>query len=434
MLSLLKEIILDFQEVKLDVGKPRNFKIISLPKKASICIGVRRCGKSTVLFQKIQALIDQGISRKQILYINFFDDRLHNLQHEGLGKIIEAFFSIYPEKKQQEKIYCFFDEIQVIPGWEAFIDRLLRSENCEIYITGSSAHMLSKEIATQMRGRALSWELFPLSFREFLTFREIPSEEPFSSKKRLTIQKAFEDYQSYGGFPELVMGLEPSLQVKIHQEYFNAILFRDLVERHDISHPKAVADLAHWLVNNIGSLYSVNRLTAYLKSLGHKISKDSISSYLLWFEDTYLLFTLPIFDASVSRTNANPKKIYCIDHALAQSVGTGILVNSGHKLENILFIALRRVFSSVFYFKSRKGKEIDFIVQKANRSYLLIQVCESMENERTREREISALSEGMQELKLKEGIIVTQCEEEEIQVESGSIQVIPAWQFLLSLS
>lgn len=432
MVNILKEIILDFQEIHLNTGVARRFQITPIQGKASVCIGVRRSGKSTYMFQIMQRLIDNGVSRQNILYLNFFDDRLHGLQYDNLGLILEAYFSIYPEKKNIEKVYCFFDEIQVMTDWEPFVDRLMRTENCEIYITGSSAKMLSREIATQMRGRALSWEMFPFSFREFLDYKGIESDGPLSTKKRLIVQKAFDEYWEKGGFPE-VSGLDRMLRIKIHQEYFNAMLFRDLVERHDISHPKAVTDLAHRLVDNIASLYSINNLTGYLKSLGHKAPKSAVSNYLEWFEDAFALFTVRIFDASLSRSNANPKKIYCIDHSLVTSIGSGILVNSGHLLENLIFIALRRITPDIFYFKSKGGREVDFILQRQDRSRMLVQVCETMVDSKTRKREIAALTEAMNELKIGTGFIVTQNEEETIQVNAGNIEIIPAWHFLLSL-
>lgn len=219
MIEIIKSIILDFQELRLETGVPRRLRIETVPNKATVCIGVRRGGKSTYLFQVIDRLLCEGVARENILYLNFFDDRLHNLHLEGLGLITEAYYSLYPEKKNTETVYCFFDEIQAVEGWEPFVDRLMRTERCEVYLTGSSARMLSKEIATQMRGRALSWELFPFSFREFLDFKGINSTGPLSTKKRLTVQKAFDEYWKTGGFPE-VAGLDPHLRVKIHQEYF----------------------------------------------------------------------------------------------------------------------------------------------------------------------------------------------------------------------
>jgi predicted AAA+ superfamily ATPase len=432
MIDMLKEIILDFQEIDLPTGVPRRVAVSKVPGKATVCIGVRRSGKSTFMFQLMKKLQDSAVSRQNILYLNFFDDRLHSLQHDNLGVILEAYFSLYPEKKNAEKVYCFFDEIQAVPGWEPFVDRLMRMEKCEVYITGSSAQMLSREIATQMRGRALSWEMFPFSFREFLDYKGIESDGPLSTKKRLTVQKAFEEYWETGGFPE-VAGLDRMLRIKTHQEYFNAMLFRDLVERHDISHPKAVKDLAHWLVDNTSSLYSINNLTGYLKSLGHKAPKSAVSDYLEWFEDAYVLFTVRIFDASLARSNTNPKKIYCVDHALVTSISSGILVNSGHLLENLVFTALRRVTPDIFYYKTRAGREVDFIAGRQGPSRMLVQVCESMADQQTRKRETTALAEAMTELKLSQGIIVTRNEEEQLQVDSGKIGVMPAWRFVLNM-
>ncbi|MBN2788942.1 MAG: ATP-binding protein [Candidatus Delongbacteria bacterium] len=431
MLGALKEIILNFQDSKLNCGVSRDMNISTISGKATICIGVRRSGKSTLMFQIIDKLLKKGVKKENILYLNFFDDRLYPLQHTELNIITEAYYSLFPEKKNSEKVYCFFDEIQLLNGWESFVERILRTENCEVYITGSSAKMLSKEIASQMRGRSVSWEIFPFSFSEFLKYNRIDQEGAFTTKKRLTVQKAFDNYFREGSFPETT-GLEDSLRIKIHQEYFNAVLFRDLIERYDVFHPKSVLDLAHRLMDNIGSLYSLNNLTGYLKSLGHKVQKSTVSDYLLWFEDAYFLFTIRMFDASISRSNANPKKIYCIDHSMIRSVSSNILVNSGHLLENIVFNALRRLTTDIFYYKTKNGKEVDFIILRQDRSKELIQVCETMTDENTRKREVNALVEAMNELNLKSGTIVTKNDDEEILVENGKINVIPAWRFLLS--
>ena len=432
VIETIKSIILDFQESRLETGVPRRLRIETVPGKAAVCIGVRRSGKSTYLFQVVQRLLDSGISRQNILYLNFFDDRLHNLRQDNLGLIAEAYYSIYPEKKNTETVYCFFDEIQAAPGWEPFVERMMRTEQCEVYLTGSSARMLSREIATQMRGRALSWEMFPFSFREFLDCKEIESEGALSTKKRLLVQKGFEAFWESGGFPEAA-GLGRNLRIKTHQEYFHTILFRDLIERHDVSHPRAVTDLAHWLVDNPASLYSVNSHTGYLHSLGHKAPKSAVADYLEWFEDAYFLFTVRLFDPSLARSNTNPKKVYCIDHALVTSVSSGILVNSGHLLENLVFTALRRLYPEIYYYKTRTGREVDFIVPLRGRPRMLVQVCESLAEPQTRKREIAALSEAMTEQGLSAATIVTRGEEERIETSGGTIEVVPAWRFLLEL-
>ncbi len=233
MLQLLKEIILDTQNDKLFTGTSRHLVVTPVNKKATIIIGVRRCGKSTLLNQVIERLFSEGVPKENILYVNFFDDRLAKLNPGGLDKVPEAYFTLYPEKKNQERLYCFFDEIQVIQGWEAFVDRMLRTENCEIYLTGSSAKLLSKEIATQMRGRALSWELFPFSFSEYLSHCKIGNHLPATSQHRHHVENAFINFFEQGGFPE-VIGVDRHMRIKIHQEYFNSILFRDMIERYDI--------------------------------------------------------------------------------------------------------------------------------------------------------------------------------------------------------
>lgn len=430
MLETLKAIILDFLDLPLEVGVSRRVEIESVSGKATICVGVRRSGKSTYMLQIIQSLLDTGVSRENFLYLNFFDDRLYGLQHEKLSIILEAYFSLYPEKKNKEKIYIFFDEMQMLQGWEPFVDRLLRTEKCEIYITGSSAQMLSKEIATQMRGRSLAWEMFPFSFREFLDYKDIKVEERLSTKKRLTIQKEFEVFWETGGFPEVV-GLDEKLRIKIHQEYFQAILFRDLVERHNIAHPKALTDLAHKLIDSPASLYSINSLTGYLQSLGHKAPKAVVSQYVDWLEDAYFLFTVRLYDASISRSKAAPKKIYCIDHAFVKSISSRILVNSGHLLENLVFTVLRRESPLLYYYKTKSNKEVDFIIKMPSKKYHLIQVCESIGNDETKKREVSALVDAMAELKLNSSIIITRAEEEVLNIEGKEIKVMPAWRFAL---
>ena len=201
MLRKLQEIILDGQNARYDAGFQRRLKMESVPGKATICIGVRRSGKTTLMFQEMQRLREQGVSPQNILYINFFDDRLRHLLHEGPGLVSEAYFALFPDRKERETVYFFFDEIQVVDGWEAFVDRLLRTEKCQVYISGSSAQMLSREIATEMRGRALTWELFPFSFKEFIEARGFDSTRPLTSRRRLFVQNAFEDFRKSGGFP-----------------------------------------------------------------------------------------------------------------------------------------------------------------------------------------------------------------------------------------
>ena len=192
-----------------------------------------------------------------------------------------------------------------------------------------------------------------------------------------------------------------------------------------------MSDLAHRLVHNAASLYTVNSLTGYLKSLGHKVPKAAVSEYLEWFEDAYFLFTVRIFEASAARRNANPKKAYCIDHALVTSVASGILVNPGHLLENLVFAALRRRYQEIYYYRTRTGREVDFVVPRRGRPPLLVQVCESLADPRTRKRDTAALAAAMTELDAGTATIVTRNQRERIEAGGAAIDVVPAWRFLL---
>lgn len=299
MVETIRRLIADAESEPLFTGVPRRLQCETVRRKAFVCVGVRRCGKSTFLNQIMNGLLHSGVHRTNILYLNFFDDRLHGLSAGQLDLILEAFFSLHPEKKGGETVHCFFDEIQTVRGWEPFVDRILRTERCEVYLTGSSTSMLSREVASQMRGRSLCWELFPFSFREFLDARSFAKAMPVASRDRLIVQNAFEEYWQRGGFPE-VLDVSSSLRVRIHQEYLTALLFRDVIERHDVQHPAAVADLAHRLLENVASLHSVNSLTGHLKAMGHAVPKMLVSSLVDWFEDAFFLFQVKLHHPSIT--------------------------------------------------------------------------------------------------------------------------------------
>ena len=429
MLELLKEIILDFQNEVLDTGVKRHLQYERVEKKAFVCIGVRRAGKSTLLYQIISDLNLKGVKKENILYINFFDDRLTEVKRDNLSLITEAYFSLFPEKKGTETIYCFFDEIQEAFNWEAFIDRILRTEKCEVYLTGSSSKMLSKELATQMRGRSIAWELYPFSFREFCDFKQVDYRK-MTSKNRLILRNCFEEYFNKGGFPE-VRNASEKLRIKIHQEYYKTIMHRDVIERFDAIHPQAVMQAGYRMIGSAGSLYSINRLTFYLKSIGYKVSKGFVSTCIDWFEDVYFLFSAKLFSQSVSIQNANPKKVYCVDQSLITSIVPTISENTGHLLENMIYMHLRRQKNDVFYYRTSKGKEIDFLWLDASGNRHLIQVCTTLSDPSTRKREISSLSQAMKENGLPISTIVTLNDDDTILQDQNTIRVLPIWKFLI---
>ena len=431
MFELIQSLILESQAEEPAAGTPRRVGIECLPGKVTALIGVRRCGKTTCMRQRMAQLRAAGVPGENLLYLDFSDDRLHELSLERLDLIPQAYFSRYPEKKGREKIRLFFDEIQFVPGWERFVERLRRTENCEIWLAGSSAKLLSREIATEMRGRSLAWEIFPFSFREFLDSRGIDAAgDVWSSGRQAAIRHAFDAYWETGGFPE-ALDCPRALRVRLHQEYFHAILHRDLIERYGDPRPEAALALARRLIDNVASMHTVNRLAGHLKSLGHRAPKAVVAGHLERLEDAYALFSARLFDASLARVNVNPKKIYCIDHALARSVGSGILVNSGHLLENLVFGALRRRAPDVRYYRTASRREVDFVARPPGGPRLLVQVCETLADPATRAREVGALAEAMAELGLRESFLVTRHEQEEIDAGPGAIRVLPAWRFLL---
>jgi predicted AAA+ superfamily ATPase len=429
LIEILKEIILDFQNERPFAGTKRHLQYELVKGKAFVCIGVRRCGKSTLLYQIIEDLESQGVKRENILYINFFDDRLTEIKHGKLFLILDAYYSLFPEKKGTEEVYCFFDEIQEAQNWEPFVDRILRNETCSVFISGSSAKMLSKEIATQMRGRSLVWELFPFSFKEFIEYNDIDYEK-LTSKNRLLLKKCFDDYFLKGGFPE-VRDVSSKIRIMTHQEYYKTILNRDIIERFNAIHPQAVIQAGYRLICSAGSLYSINRITEHLRTLGHKVSKGFVSSCINWFEDVYFLFSVKIFSPSISKQNVNAKKIYCIDHSMVTSIAPNIMEKRGHLLENMAFIHIRQLTEEIYYYRTAKGQEVDFLWLDNKKDRHLVQVCLSLTDQATRKREVSSLVQAMEELNIGQATIVTRDEEEVLNKGNKTINLLPGWKYLL---
>ncbi len=429
-LTLVQDLLVEAQDQEWFTGFPRHLEYSLMRGKALACIGVRRCGKSTFLHQIMARLHAEGVAREDFLYLNFFDDRLESVRQGNFNLITDAYFGMYPEKRGRGGLHCFLDEIQMCACWEGFVDRLLRSEKMGVYLSGSSSRLLADEVGTAMRGRALTWELFPFSFAEFLDARGVPADLKGQST-RLRVRKAFEEYWNKGGFPE-VLDVDEQLRVMIHQDYFKTMILRDVVERCDALHPRAVRDAAYRLVNAIASPYSINSLTGYLKSQGHRVSKSFVGDILDWFEDAYALFTVKIFDASLSRQQANPKKIYAVDHALVRSVTTGILVNSGHLLENLVFVDGRRRGRELYYYRTANGREVDFVWKDSGGNITLVQVCEDMpKDSQTRERELKALREAKGENPKSRAVVVTKDEEDVVSFDCGDIEIVPIWKWLL---
>ncbi len=339
----------------------RNVSLQCQSKKALALIGLRRVGKSTLLLNHIEALIKQGLENN-ILYLNLEDERLLPMDNKVLGKLIDEFFKMSPQRHSQ-KNYLFFDEIQHVDGWALPLRRIIETRDCEMIVTGSSAKMLSREIAGSLRGRGLGREIFPFSFREWRELKGYVLDEDLrNTDQRVAdqIQQWFFEYLNEGGLPESAMTAK-SLKLALMRNYLDVMLLRDLIERHSIKNESALKGLVLQLLRNPGQLISANKLYLSLKSQGHSVSKDSVYDWLAFIEDAYLSFQCPLYSESRRKQDSNPKKNYIIDAQFHHVVSFAGAENTGHLFENLVYLDLRRAGCEVFYYLTQEGGEVDFI-------------------------------------------------------------------------
>jgi predicted AAA+ superfamily ATPase len=429
--TLFEQLIADFQERSFPYLTPREAVLPALPGKIDTVIGMRRSGKSWRLFQAMQERIDSGVPKERLLYVNFDDERLYPLTAAELHQIPETWYRLYPSNKGQP-CFAFFDEIQNVPGWEAFVRRLLDSEALQLTLTGSSARLLSREIASALRGRSLSTELFPFSFSEVLRHQGIDATlaGPIGSRRRALLANRLRDYLECGGFPE-VQGIAPSLRVRVLQEYVDVVILRDVVERHGVSNVVALRALIRQLLGAPANAFSVNRFYNDLKSRGITVSKNSLHDFLGYLDEAYLIQTLTLDTRSERQRQVNPRKVYPIDTGLAQAYWHTPSHNRGWLLETLIFLDLRRRGLELSYFRSREGFEVDFLARGFDTEPQAIQVSAQVDDPKTREREVRALKAVMNERSLAASTLVTLDEESHIQTPSGLIHLVPAWRWLL---
>ena len=412
---------------------PRETEILPVPRKATVIIGIRRSGKSTWQHEKMEALLDEGVEVENICYIDFSDDRLDFLRLEDSDPavITDTYYGMYPHNHEQ-RVYFFFDELQYVNRWAQFINRIQTTELCEVYITGSSAKLLSKEIATELGGRTFTWEMFPFSFNEFLRAHEKP-QVITDIASRDAIISGFNSYVELGGMPERLVLPKDSMAPIYFQNLVNDVISRDILLRYNIQHPVQLKRLVQILMNSYSRLITVNKLKQRLAGERNKLSPELISDYIEKLIDCYLIFTVTIRSYNMAVQSVNPKKVYCVDHALVQAFSRSPSENSGFVLENMVYMALRRSTEHIFYYKTSQGDEIDFAVGPDS-DIQLIQVSWSLsKDDRTRERELTPLLDGMEELGLQESWIITAYEEEEYKDEKTGrmIHIVPAYSWLL---
>lgn len=433
METILEELIADFYERSLPALTRRHVELPWLPNKIDTVIGMRRSGKTWLLFQIISDLLSSEIPKESILYLNLEDERLLPMTASDLRQIPNIYYRRYPHLRDRSCAF-FFDEIQNIPGWEQFIRRLLDTENIHICLTGSSAKLLSREIATSLRGRSIATEIFPFSFLEALEHAGIDTgggKRP-GAKKRALLENRLLAYLLEGGFPE-VQKIDAEYRIRILQDYLDVVILRDLVERHQVSNIFPLRYMIRHLLNATASLFSVNKFYNALKSQGIRCGKNTLHEYLDYLSDTYLFFQVYVHTHSERVRMVNPRKIYAIDPGLVRACSRSIRTDWGHLLENFVFLELRRSSAVIEYYRTQNGREVDFIVTDRGGQKSLVQVSADMKEPVTRQRELRSLLEAMKECKLRQATVVTLNQEEKLETEAGLIHILPASLWALKL-
>ncbi len=409
--ELIMRVMANQHTKDLDAGMPRNIKDEWLSTRQVVVIsGVRRCGKSYFLRQ-----IREKNNEKDY-YFRFDDERLINFSVEDFETLDICFSEFYGEQHTY-----YFDEIQNVEGWELYVRRLY-NEGAKVYVTGSNAKMLSREMGTHLSGIHIPVELYPFSFAEYLQLREINinKKDFYTTAGAALLTKQLKTYMLSGGFPAYLQG-EPDDYISA---LYQSIIYRDVLQRNNITNGREVLELMHFLASNAAKRHSY---TSLAKIIGVKHS-DTIKHYVRCVEETYLLSQLLKYNASVKTQEASIKKMYLIDNAIIRLVGFNPTDNLGPLLENLIFVELKRRGNDIFYHAN--GSECDFIVRTGSRITQCIQVSVSLADESTRKREVDGLASAAKTYGTTDNTIIT-LEDDRISMEDKGIRVVPAWQWLL---
>lgn len=390
---------------------------LQAPSHIVVISGIRRSGKSTLLQQIRHSLPEKDF------YLNFDDDRLLAFEVSDFQTLLEVFIELYGDQR-----IVFFDEIQNVPEWERFIRRL-HDYGYKIYLTGSNSNMLSKELGTRLTGRYLQITVYPLSFKEFLNIdhASLLGGELFSTVEKGLVQGLFTKYCEVGGMPEYIRN---PLKDVLHILYQN-ILYRDIIVRYQLPNEKPIKELMYYIASNVSKDVSFNAL----KSVIGVKSASTVSEYCVYLEDSYLIFLINRFDASLRKQIQYVKKGYIIDPALAQTIGFRVSADFGRMLENIVFLELKRKNLEIYF--HRTEKECDFLIREGLQIREAIQVCQCFSSEDTKQREIAGLVDAMSCYNLESGLILTEdfFGSEKLTIEGKTFNIIiqPIWAWMLGL-
>lgn len=392
--------------------------------------GVRRCGKSSLLHLTINRLLASGVDKEQILYIGFDDERLANMDVSDFDEILQAYRLMYPDRPLSS-VYMFFDEIQIVKGWELFVLRVYKSYCKNVYVTGSTAQMLSGEMSSALRGWPDEYTEYPLSFKEFIAFKGVKANR-YTEEGAALMANMFKSYLLTGGFPQAVLANVETERVKLLQAYFNTMLFRDMIEHYNISaSPSVVRYFLKRVFNNITKPSSVNNIYNDLKSQGLKLSKDSLYQWLDYACNIFLLHKVPKYSKSVIKQSTSLSKYYVADFALAKSVLLPQSEEKGKALENAVYMHLARHLNEneqIYYFN--EGAECDFVIANDEGVKELIQVCWELDEFNT-PRECGGLCAASAATGCKKASIVTCNQAQSIHYGDLQINVVASWDFML---
>ena len=421
----MKQVIRDFHLASPPVLHRRTLEVPLDTGKIITLIGVRRSGKTSYLFNQMEALLARGIPRTRILYVNFEDERL-DLKTEELDLLLQAYRELYPDTGI-EGCYFFFDEIQNIEGWDTFVRRVYDTGTKNIFITGSNARFLSSDIATSLRGRTVSYEVFPLSFREYLSFKGV-TVDLHSTKSIAHINHHLADYLKNGGFPE-VIGYDEGLRNRVLQEYFNVMIYRDLLERYQIRNIPALKFFLKRLMASATKQVSVNNIYNELKSSGFKVGKNQLYENMEACQNIYLALILRKHTTSLVERELGERKVYAIDNGLLNALSYKFSDDSGKAMEQTVFLELKRREKDIYFYKEKT--KCDFIVKQGFDVTEAIQVAVGLSDDKTRKRELRGLMECCAAFGLKEGLIITADAMEEFMVNGIKVTVMPLHRWLL---
>jgi len=425
MKNIIKEIIQENQYAKLPQPMERNVNIDIESKIIVTLIGVRRSGKTYLLYDTILKLKKNGVPKEHIVFINFEDERL-NFKTQDLDLIVQAYTELYPES-DLNNVYFFFDEIQNVHGWEKFIRRIYDTKSQHIFITGSNAKLLSTEIATSLRGRTISYVVYPLNLAEYLNFNQV-DQRLYPQKNKSKIVHYTEKFLYNGGFPDTI-NMPQATRIKLLQQYFNVMIFRDIVERYAITNIEVLKFFIKKIFTSVTKPFSINKAYNDLKSMGYKISNKYLYSYFEYCNDIFLSQSIGRFDYSAIKQAKSEKKTYIIDTGLLASIDFSMSSNKGKLLENMVFLEFLKSGCELFYFKN--NYECDFIVKQGAR-YLPVQVSYEISNTETKNRAIKGLAEACEYLQVNKGIIITFDHEETLQYGNITVEFCPVYKYFLN--